>query len=162
MIYARFSVPERLLEAGERAEVLYQRSVEYVALEGREDGFISDAEISRIAEGMDDVRSRVRQLARTGLWQWDESRGGYTVHGWVPTAPQQAHPDPEHQARAHGANLALAPSITEEDVRDELAQKFPEHVGAGIEAWRATRGEESGDSDPADETSTPADAGPTP
>jgi len=72
-----------LIEAGERAELLYVRGLAFCA-EVLSDGFISDAQLVRfVGAGMSAVKVRAAALVRTGLWSRDDDAGGYRVRSWA-------------------------------------------------------------------------------
>lgn len=72
---------DAILEAGERAEILFVRGLAYCS-ESPSDGFISDRQLRAvIGVGMRDVVKRASALVSAGLWQREE--GGYLVRSWL-------------------------------------------------------------------------------
>ena len=69
-----------VIEAGEKAELLYVRSLAFCA-DVLSDGFISDAQLVHCAIGLTSVRARVARLVDVGLWV--RVNGGYAVRSWL-------------------------------------------------------------------------------
>lgn len=86
---AKYWTDSALMEAGERAEVLYARVLSF-CVDQRSDGFVSDIQLQRmVGHGMRDVVARSQTLASTStgdgdsLWLRDDERGGYWVTAWL-------------------------------------------------------------------------------
>lgn len=80
---------DAVIRAGERAEVLFTRSLAFSARQLK-DGFISDAQVSRLGAGLSGLRARVTTLLEVGLWErvedgtlFGEEGGGYRVRKWL-------------------------------------------------------------------------------
>lgn len=72
---------DALLEAGERAEVLFCRGLAFCA-ESMSDGFISDRQLTAvIGIGLRDAGKRAQTLVRVGLWERVD--GGYVIRSWL-------------------------------------------------------------------------------
>lgn len=72
---------DAILEAGERAELLYVRGLAYCA-ESPTDGYISDRQLTAVVGiGMRDVLKRASVLVSVGLWE--KRDGGYVVRSWL-------------------------------------------------------------------------------
>jgi hypothetical protein len=72
---------DAILEAGERAELLYVRGLAFCA-DSMSDGFITDRQLSAIVGiGMRDTTKRAKDLVTAGLWE--RADGGYVVRGWL-------------------------------------------------------------------------------
>jgi hypothetical protein len=83
--YAKLSASyyrdDAILEAGERAELLYVRGLAYCS-EAMSDGFISDRQlIAIVGVGMRDAAKRASLLVSVGVWTRVE--GGYVVTSWL-------------------------------------------------------------------------------
>lgn len=83
--YAKLSASyyrdDAILEAGERAELLYVRGLAYCS-EAMSDGFISDRQLTAVVGiGMRDVTKRASLLVSLGLWSRVE--GGYVIRTWL-------------------------------------------------------------------------------
>lgn len=80
---SRYYKDDAIILAGERAELLYVRSLAFCA-EVLTDGFISDAQLSRfVGAGLSGIASRAKRLVECELWQRDDERGGYWVVSWL-------------------------------------------------------------------------------
>lgn len=86
---AKYWTDSALMEAGEKAEVLYARVISF-CVDQRSDGFVSDIQLQRmVGHGMKDVMKRAQSLASTPtsdgdtLWSRDEERHGYWVTAWL-------------------------------------------------------------------------------
>lgn len=83
--YAKLSASyyrdDAILEAGERAELLYVRGLAYCS-EAMSDGFISDRQlIAIVGVGMRDAVKRASLLVSVGVWTRVD--GGYVVTSWL-------------------------------------------------------------------------------
>lgn len=76
---ASYADDPKIIEAGERAEVLYLRSLCLVK-RILSDGFVADAHLPRF--GLSQVNQRARKLTEVGLWDRDDQMGGYWIRGW--------------------------------------------------------------------------------
>jgi len=86
---AKYWTDSALMEAGEKAEVLYARVMSF-CVDQRSDGFVSDIQLLRmVGHGMKDVIKRAQSLASTRtsdgdtLWARDDERQGYWVTAWL-------------------------------------------------------------------------------
>lgn len=76
---------DAVIRAGERAEVLFTRSLAFGARQLK-DGFITDAQVTRLGVGLSGVAARVAKLVEVGLWERveDSDEGsGYKVRRWL-------------------------------------------------------------------------------
>lgn len=83
-----YYLDEKIVEAGERAELLYVRGLAYLA-GSHTDGFIADGQVRVISRSMRDVPLRVRQLTENRLWVRDEDRAGYWCAAWLHWNPSK-------------------------------------------------------------------------
>jgi hypothetical protein len=86
---AKYWTDSALMQAGEKAEVLYARVMSF-CVDQRSDGFVSDIQLLRmVGHGMKDVMKRAQSLASTPtsdgdtLWSRDDERQGYWVTAWL-------------------------------------------------------------------------------
>jgi hypothetical protein len=86
---AKYWTDSALMQAGEKAEVLYARVMSF-CVDQRSDGFVSDIQLLRmVGHGMKDVMKRAQSLASTRtsdgdtLWARDDERQGYWVTAWL-------------------------------------------------------------------------------
>lgn len=80
---AHYYKDERIIMAGERAELLFIRGLAFCA-EVIKDGFIADVQLHRfVAAGLTGVKARTDTLVDLGLWLRDDERGGYVVASWL-------------------------------------------------------------------------------
>jgi len=80
---AHYYKDERLIEAGERAEILYVRGLAFCA-DVLSDGFISDSQLTRfVGAGLTGVKQRAARLVAVSAWVRDDDRGGYVVRSWA-------------------------------------------------------------------------------
>lgn len=70
----------KIIEAGEKAEVLYVRSL-CLAKRILSDGFVADAHLPRF--GLSSVNQRARKLCEVDLWRRDDQAGGYWITAWL-------------------------------------------------------------------------------
>ena len=77
---ASYYLDDAVMEAGERAELLFVRGLAFLA-QADSDGFISNRQISVLGIGMRDASARAKRLVDVGLWQ--EVDGGYVVRSWL-------------------------------------------------------------------------------
>lgn len=77
---ATYYIDDDIIRAGEKAEVLYTRSLAFCA-SVMSDGYITDAQVIRIGVGLPGLTKRVESLVSTGLWERVE--GGYQIRGWL-------------------------------------------------------------------------------
>ncbi len=80
---------DAVIRAGERAEVLFTRSLAFSARQLK-DGFITEAQLSRLGAGLTGLNTRVSKLLEVGLWErvedgtlFGEEGGGYRVRMWL-------------------------------------------------------------------------------
>ena len=78
---ATYYTDDAILEAGERAEVLFTRGLAFCA-DSNSDGFITDRQvIAIIGIGMRDAQKRAALLVEVGAWE--RLDGGYQVRSWL-------------------------------------------------------------------------------
>ncbi len=83
VLHVHYFYDDRIDEVGERAEVLFVRSIAYCA-SAMSDGFMTDRQVRRIVGmGLDDVDDRCKALVESGLWTRDDERGGYVVTNYL-------------------------------------------------------------------------------
>lgn len=75
-----YYLDDAIIEAGERAEVLFCRSLAFCA-GTNSDGYITTAQVKRIAIGLGGLDQRIATLVGIGLWTKDD--GGYQIRGWL-------------------------------------------------------------------------------
>lgn len=93
---ASYEDDEKIIQAGEKAELLYVRSLCLVK-RILSDGFVSDAHLPKF--GLTSVNQRARKLAEVGLWDRDDGRGGYWIRAW-PKHNRSAEDVKAQQAKA--------------------------------------------------------------
>lgn len=72
---------DAILEAGEKAEILYVRGLAYCS-ESMSDGYISDRQVvAVIGIGMRDAMARAARLVDVGAWE--RTDGGFVVRAWL-------------------------------------------------------------------------------
>lgn len=72
---------DAVLEAGERAELLYVRGLAFLS-GSMSDGFITDRQVTAVVgAGMRDATARAKRLVEVGLWQ--KVDGGYVCRSWL-------------------------------------------------------------------------------
>jgi hypothetical protein len=72
---------DAVLEAGERAEVLFTRGLAFCA-DSNSDGFITERQVrSVLGVGLTGLPKRVARLVEVGLWECAD--GGYLVRSWL-------------------------------------------------------------------------------
>ena len=80
---AHYYKDDGLIEAGEKAELLFVRGLAFCA-EVLSDGFISDAQLTRfVGAGLAGARARAERLLQVGLWERDDDAGGYRIRSWA-------------------------------------------------------------------------------
>lgn len=84
---ANYYDDDAIIQAGERAEVLFTRGLAFCA-RTLSDGLITDAQLTRIGAGLPGLKNRARSLVAVGLWERVEddllgSAGGYRVVQWA-------------------------------------------------------------------------------
>jgi len=78
---ATYYLDDALLEAGEKAELLFVRTLAFCA-QADSDGFVTYRQVSTvIGVGMRDSSARARRLVEVGLWE--ETDGGYVIRSWL-------------------------------------------------------------------------------
>lgn len=86
----------KIIDAGEKAELLYLRSLAFCKKNWKADGFISDGQVTRsLAGGLTGVQARVKRLVEVGLWDRVETDlfgngRGYQVVAWLDRNPSAA------------------------------------------------------------------------
>ena len=88
----------KIIDAGEKAELLYVRSLAFCKKNWRADGFISDGQVTRsVAGGLTAVPARVKRLVDVGLWErvvdedlFGGNGKGYRVTAWLKRNPSAA------------------------------------------------------------------------
>jgi hypothetical protein len=72
---------DAILEAGEKAEVLFTRGLAFCA-DSNSDGFITERQLTMVVGvGMRDTLRRASTLVTVGLWERHD--GGYQIRGWL-------------------------------------------------------------------------------
>ncbi len=72
---------DALLEAGEKAEVLFTRGLAFSA-DSNSDGFITDRQLTMVLGiGLRGIPQRAAALVAVGLWERID--GGYNVRSWL-------------------------------------------------------------------------------
>lgn len=72
---------DAILEAGERAEVLFTRGLAFSS-DSNADGFITDRQLSLVLGiGLRGIQQRADALVSVGLWE--RLDGGYNVRAWL-------------------------------------------------------------------------------
>jgi hypothetical protein len=78
---ATYSDDDAILEAGERAELLFVRGLAFCS-GSPSDGFITDRQlVAKVGAGLPGVPARARRLVEVGLWERVD--GGYVVRSWL-------------------------------------------------------------------------------
>ena len=77
---AGYYLDDALLEAGERAEVLFTRALAFSS-NASADGFVTDRQVIAIGIGMRDAAKRAARLVEVGLWERVD--GGYQIRSWL-------------------------------------------------------------------------------
>lgn len=78
---ATYYLDDALMEAGEKAELLYVRGLAFCA-NADSDGFISERQVSSVVGvGMRDAGARAGRLVDVGVWE--KVDGGYVVRSWL-------------------------------------------------------------------------------
>lgn len=78
---ASYYLDDAVMEAGERAELLFVRGLAFLA-QADSDGFISNRQVSAVlGVGMRDTGARAARLVEVGLWERVD--GGYVVRSWL-------------------------------------------------------------------------------
>lgn len=78
---ASYYLDDALMEAGEKAELLYVRGLAFCA-NADSDGFISYRQVtSVVGVGMRDTSARAARLVEVGVWEAVD--GGYVVRSWL-------------------------------------------------------------------------------
>lgn len=86
----------KIIEAGEKAEVLYTRSLAFCKKNWRTDGFIAESQVARtFGAGLPGIPARVKRLVEVGLWERVEddlfgNGKGYRVVAWLKRNPSAA------------------------------------------------------------------------
>lgn len=85
---AHYYKDDAIIRAGERAELLYLRSLAFCA-DVLSDGFISDMQLARfVGVGLSGVNARAQRLVEVGLWERAEpglfgnDDAGFVVKAW--------------------------------------------------------------------------------
>lgn len=86
----------KIIDAGEKAELLYVRCLAFCKRNWETDGFISDGQLARVAgAGLASVPARTKRLCEVGLLQRAEddlfgTGMGYRVVAWLKHNPSAA------------------------------------------------------------------------
>lgn len=75
-----------VIEAGEKAELLYVRGLAFCKKNWQTDGHITDGQLSRfVGAGLTAVPARAKKLVDIGLWERadGETGRGYRIAGWL-------------------------------------------------------------------------------
>lgn len=95
-----------IIDAGEKAELLYVRGLAFCKRNWETDGFISDGQLTRVVgAGLTTVQARAKKLVQVGLWAREEpdllgSSRGYRVVGWLKWNPSAAEIEAHRRADA--------------------------------------------------------------
>lgn len=87
---------DQIIEAGERAELLYVRGLAFCKRYWQADGLITDGQLARtVGAGLTGVNARANRLCAVGLWERveDDLLGGgrgYRVVAWLKWNPSCA------------------------------------------------------------------------
>lgn len=107
-LLANYAEDDAIIEAGERAEILFVRGLAFCA-DSDSDGFITDRQLQRyVGIGLRSVRERAEKLVSVGLWL--RVADGYIVRSWTKlheTAEQRGRKrkaDRERKASKRGEN----------------------------------------------------------
>lgn len=80
---ARYYTDDAVMQAGEKAEVLFTRGLAFSA-DTLKDGYISELQVANvIGIGMRDATARAEKLCEVGLWLPSESGRGFVVRSWL-------------------------------------------------------------------------------
>ena len=77
---ASYHDDQKILEAGEKAELLYVRGL-CLAKRILSDGFVADVHLPLF--GLTSAQGRARKLVEVGLWQRDDAARGYWITSWL-------------------------------------------------------------------------------
>ena len=86
----------KIIDAGEKAELLYVRSLAFCKKNWRANGYMTDGQVLRaVAPGLTGIPARIKTLVAVGLWQRvdDDLFGhgkGYVVSAWLKRNPSAA------------------------------------------------------------------------
>lgn len=79
---AMYADDDAIIAAGEKAELLFVRSLAFCAGMPEQDGYITERQLERrVGAGMPDVSERAETLVREGLWERVD--GGFIVRAWL-------------------------------------------------------------------------------
>ncbi len=87
---------DRIIEAGEKAELLYVRCLAFCKRSWETDGFITDGQLARVVgAGLTGVKASTKRLVDLGLLERVESDllgtgKGYQVRAWLKWNPSKA------------------------------------------------------------------------
>lgn len=101
---ADYADDDKIIEAGEKAELLYVRGIAFCKRNWQTDGFISDGQLERVvAAGLPGAKSRAQRLCAVGLWERveDDLLGngrGYRVTAWLKHNPSRAEIEEKRRA----------------------------------------------------------------
>lgn len=102
----------KIIDAGEKAELLYVRSLAFCKKNWRANGYMSDGQVARaVAPGLPGLQARIKSLVATGLWERvdDDLFGhgkGYVVSAWLKRNPSAD--EIEHKRRADSDRKKVA------------------------------------------------------
>jgi hypothetical protein len=94
----------KIIDAGEKAELLYLRGLAFCKKNWRADGFITDGQLVRsVAPGLTSVQARAKRLVEVGLWVRDTddlfgNGKGYRVVAWLKRNPSAAEIEANRRA----------------------------------------------------------------
>lgn len=94
----------KIIDAGEKAELLYVRGLAFCKKNWRADGFISDGQVTRsVGGGLAGLQARAKRLVEVGLWERvdDDLFGngkGYRVTAWLKRNPSAAEIETKRRA----------------------------------------------------------------
>lgn len=95
-----------IIDAGEKAELLYVRCLAFCKKNWRADGFISDGQlVSRVGAGLTGIPARAKKLVQVGLLERAETdlfggSQGYRVTSWLKHNPSAAEISDRRRADA--------------------------------------------------------------
>jgi hypothetical protein len=127
-LLANYAEDDAIIEAGEKAELLFVRSLAFCA-DSDQDGYISDSQLTRVVgAGMRDAAARAKRLVAVGLWTREQ--GGYMVRSWTKiheTAEERGRRlKADRERKASGRNPDANPNGTTTGIQPD---RQPESAG---------------------------------
>lgn len=154
---ASYASDDAIIEAGEKAELLYVRGLAFCAT-AESDGFLTEAQLIRfVGAGMKDAKARAKKLVEVGLWEAHE--GGYLVRAWLKwnasaeelgrhrkkdrerKAAANAAPEPEQDSTLEGV-----PDSSDDSARNPEGLQTESGMESGTESNASRVGARVGDS----------------